>query len=265
MTDSTKISIITPSYNQADYIEKSILSVINQPVNFKFEFFIIDGGSTDGTINILKKYQDRLEWISEQDKGQSDALNKGLDRVSGDIIGWLNSDDLYIPGALQKVADYFERHSECKWLYGKCRIINENDQEIRRWITWYKNLLSRKFSYKRLLVENYISQPAVFIKRELFESVGRTNDALHYVMDYDLWLRLGALYSPGYLDEYLACFRVHGQSKSRKDFQKQFREEFQTHKKYHQGRLLLLLHRMNIYKITGIYWMMYKIKTLWQK
>src|ERR1039457_1571996 len=111
------ISVITPSLNQAGYIEDTIRSVLSQKVNSGLEYLVMDGGSNDGTPDILKKYSDRLTWYSEKDRGQSDAVNKGISLSGGEIIGWLNSDDLYLPGALQKVSDYFRAHPDGLWLY----------------------------------------------------------------------------------------------------------------------------------------------------
>jgi glycosyltransferase involved in cell wall biosynthesis len=257
------MSIITPSLNQAPFIERTIRSVLDQQVDFNVEYLVIDGGSKDGTIAILEYYKDKIKWVSEKDKGQSDAVRKGLAMSSGEIIGWLNSDDMYMPGTLQKVYDYFNTHPGCLWLYGRCRIIDENDREIRRWITLYKNFLMRHFSYKRLLIENYISQPSVFIKRSLLEKEGFIDTGLNYTMDYDLWLRLGRAAAPGIIDDYLAYFRVHRQSKSGSGYKVQFREEYRTHKKHHQGKILLFLHGLNILKIISIYWIMNTLSVIW--
>ena len=120
-----KISIITPSYNQAQFIERTILSVLNQDYK-DIEYIIMDGGSTDGTVEILKKYSDHIIWKSEKDNGQSDAINKGLKMATGDIVAYLNSDDTYQPGAFKEVATFFEKNPDKKWVYGKCLIINEN-------------------------------------------------------------------------------------------------------------------------------------------
>jgi len=250
------ITIITPSLNQAAFIERTIESVLGQKGRFHLEYLVIDGGSMDGTTDILTRYGDKIKWISEKDSGQSDALRKGIAMASGGIIGWLNSDDLYLPDTLLKVSDYFNTHPECQWLYGRCRIIDENDREIRKWITSYKNLMMRRFGYRKLLIENYISQPAVFIKRDFLTGTGIMDASLHYTMDYDLWLRLGKAAKPAVINDYLACFRMHRQSKSATNYRRQFREEYETHKKYHRGKILLFLHRLNICKIISIYWIM---------
>jgi len=248
-----KISIITPSFNQAAFIERTILSVLGQ--NYPdLEFIIMDGGSTDGTLEILKKYEDRIIWKSERDGGQSDAINKGLRMATGDIVAYLNSDDTYAPGALQKVADFFAQRPETKWAYGKCRIIDATDKEIRRPITFYKNLLLKKYSYAKLLSENFISQPATFWKRELHDEVGFFNEEENFCMDYEFWLRAGAKHPAGMIPEYLANFRYYPDSKSGGVNKKQFQDELRLAQKFGTGHpLALALHKFNYHKITLIY------------
>lgn len=248
-----KISIITPSYNQAQFIERTILSVLNQNYS-NLEYIIIDGGSTDGTVEILKKYSDRIIWKSEKDAGQSDAINKGLKIATGEIVAFLNSDDTYEPNTLQKISDFFENNLEKKWVYGKCKIINENDQEIRRPITWYKNLLLKKYSYSKLLSENFISQPAVFWKREIHAELGYFNEQEHFCMDYEFWLRLGAKYPASVINDYLANFRYYANSKSGSVNKKQFQDELRLAKKFGTDYpLSIILHKVNYYKIVFIY------------
>jgi len=255
-----KISIITPSYNQAEFIERTIQSVLAQ--NYPdLEYIVMDGGSTDGTVEILKKYSDHIIWKSEKDRGQSDAINKGLKIATGDIVAYINSDDTYEPETLQKVADYFKKNQDAKWAYGKCKIINEIDQEIRKPITWYKNLLLKNYSYSKLLSENFISQPAVFWKREIHAELGFLNENEYYCMDYEFWLRMGKLYSAGLIDDYLANFRYYSTSKSGGVNKKQFQDELRLAKKFGAGHpLSIFLHKINYYKITIIYWFLNKIK-----
>jgi len=246
-------TVITPSFNQAEFMERTLNSVLDQKTDLPFEYIVVDGGSTDGTLDILEKYAGRIRYISEPDRGMQDALNKGFAMGNGEIIGWLNSDDTYLPDALQKVALYFESHPDCLWLFGNCRIVDEQDHEIRKWITAYKNRLSRKYSFERLLVDNFISQPAVFIRRTTLEKAGPVNPGLPTAMDYDLWLRLAKLSKPGYINEYLACFRVHGESISSRNIKRQFEEQYRIHFRYDQNRFLLLKHRMKIRIIIVIY------------
>jgi glycosyltransferase involved in cell wall biosynthesis len=248
-----KISIVTPSFNQRRFIERTINSILGQ--NYpELELIVMDGGSTDGTIDILKKYGDRIIWRSEKDRGQSDAINKGLRLATGDIVAYLCSDDTYQPGALQKVAEFFQNNPQTKWVYGKCRMIDENDREIRKPITRYKNFMLRRYSYPKLLVENYISQPATFWRRSLLDELGFIDENEHLCMDYEYWLRLGQRYPAGVIDSYLANFRHYTTSKSGSRFTQQFRDELRVAKKYSIDRPgIQLLHKLNYYKIVGAY------------
>ncbi|OHB72541.1 MAG: hypothetical protein A2W23_03590 [Planctomycetes bacterium RBG_16_43_13] len=245
-----KVSVITPSYNQASYIEQTIQSVLMQKGNFELEHLIIDGGSTDGTIDILKKYNDKIQWISEKDHGQSHAINKGFSMAKGAIIGWLNSDDLYEHGAIQKAVSMFTHNSSCQWVAGRCRIIDENGSEIRKSITRYKNKWLSRYSYDRLLVENFISQPAVFFRKSFLDKIGQLDETLHYIMDYDLWLRMGAIENPVTINDSLASFRYYSNSKTGGELNKSLDEVKRLCHYYAQGRKNILLknwvYRMKI-------------------
>ncbi len=249
-----KISIITPSYNQVDFIERTIQSVLSQDYS-NIEYIVMDGGSTDGTIDILKKYSNKIIWKSEKDNGQSDAINKGLKIATGDIIAYLNSDDTYEPGAFKKISDFFENNPDKKWAYGKCKIIDKQDREIRKPITWYKNLLLKKYSYKKLLTENFISQPATFWRKELLDEIGNFNEQENFCMDYEYWLRIGQKYKAGVINDYLSNFRYYSDSKSGNVDKKQFQDELRLAKKYGADKypLAIFLHSFNYYKITLIY------------
>lgn len=247
------ISIITPSFNQAGYIESNIRSIQSQKGDFLVEHIVIDGGSDDGTLEILNKYKATVKWVSEKDNGQSDALNKGIRIARGEIVGWLNSDDVYHTGALAYVTEYFKNHPESMWLYGQCNIINENGREVRKFITWYKRIMSGNYNYKRLLIENYISQPAVFFRKKVFDEVGLINTSYQFAMDYDLWIRLGKMYNPGVTNNYLAGFRIHRSSKSKNYFQKQFSEQYDIASKVIKSPARKFLHRLNNIKIISLY------------
>jgi len=248
-----KISIITPSYNQVSFLKETIGSIHSQQVNVQIEHIIMDGGSTDGTVEYLKTLGDQVVWRSGKDKGQADAVNKGIQMAKGDIIGWLNSDDLYLPGALQAVADYFSANPECRWLYGRCRIIDKNGKERWKWITLYKNSRLKKFTYSKLLRENFISQPAVFFRKEIFDEAGLLDLTLNYAMDYDLWLRLGRISPAGVISRDLSSFRRHGTSKSETGFRDQFFEQYAVAQKYGPSLFNRLVHRFNIFKIITSY------------
>lgn len=247
-----KISVITPSFNQGPFIERTIRSVLEQKYP-ELEYIIIDGGSKDETLDIIKEYEGRLSWLSEKDEGQADAINKGIRMSTGEIIAYLNSDDAYEPGALMKVGTFLKARQDVSWLTGRCRIINENDREIRQGITSYKNFLLRHFSYSMLLVTNPISQPSTFWRRRIVEEFGLFDPGEHLVMDYEYWLRIGSRYKPAILDEYLACFRVHHKSKTQSTTFENFRRELDVAKRYTDSHLLRTLHYLNYAGINAAY------------
>jgi glycosyltransferase involved in cell wall biosynthesis len=226
-----KISIITPSFNQDKYIERTILSVLSQRGDFELEYIIIDGCSTDNSLSIIQKYNNSLTWVSEKDQGQSDAINKGLNMASGDLLAWLNSDDTYKPNALAEVTARY-KNIKFKWCFGDCRIVDENDQEIRKFITRYKIMESRRYSFRRLLSKDFISQPAAFFTREVFREIGPLDLNCKYSMDYDYWLRIGKKYDPHYINTFLANFRWHAESKNSKNFKKASHETYLTAKRH---------------------------------
>jgi glycosyltransferase involved in cell wall biosynthesis len=256
-----RISIITPSFNQGDYIERTIGSVLNQKGDFELEYIIIDGGSTDHTLDVVKRYEGRLRWISEKDRGQAHALNKGLNEVTGDIVGWINSDDQYDDGAFQKVCDAFRRHPDGRWVVGRCRIIDERDRELRRMITRYKNKCLDEYSYDRLVTENFISQPATFFKRSFAQEIGPLDEDRHFTMDYEWWLRMGARTDPIILKENLASFRYYAGTKTH-SLLSQFLPELRTLcRQYAGGRRSLLLRGwlnrtkiLLVYRLLNIIW-----------
>jgi glycosyltransferase involved in cell wall biosynthesis len=252
MIDSLpKISIITPSLNQGEFIEQTIQSVLNQGYP-DLEYIVIDGGSTDGTLDILKGYGERFYWVSEKDRGQSHAINKGFERATGEVLAFLNSDDRYEPGALMKVGQFFANHPETCWLTGRCRIIDQQGKEIRKAITLYKNFWLSTRSYRVLLVLDYISQPATFWRRELVERIGPFNEALNFSMDYDYSLRVGQHYKLWVLPDFLACFRMHRDSKS-KYIADHFGTDLEIAKRYISSPLLGHLHALHNALIIGIY------------
>jgi len=253
-----RISVIMPSFNQARFLRTAIDSVQSQRGDFDLEHIVVDGGSTDESVEILKSYGNKLRWVSEPDNGQSDALNKGLVMATGDVIGWLNSDDLYEPGALAAVARVFNAEPQTQWLYGKVGITNSAGQEIRRWVTRYKNARMRHYKFSRHLVENWISQMGVFWRRSTGQKVGSFRVDLHYCMDYDYWLRLGACWPGRFLDRYLAAFRWYEDSKSGSGFAVQFREELEVAKAIAAGGYpwAIFKHWINIKKIVAMYTLM---------
>jgi glycosyltransferase involved in cell wall biosynthesis len=248
------LSIITPSFNHAAYIEHTIRSVLDQGYP-ALEYQVMDGGSTDGTVDILRRYEGRLRWVSEKDAGQGAAVNEGIRRTSGEIVGWINSDDLYAPGALAEVGRCFAEHPEVEWLFGRCPIVDREGRIQKGWITRYKEFWMRRYSYRRLLVENFINQPAVFFRRRLFERAGPVDPRYHCAMDYDLFIRMGALARPAFLDRELAYFRISGDNKTSNHFVRSFTEELDAAKRLTAGRhpVLMLLHEVNRVKLITAY------------
>lgn len=244
MATLPRITIITPSYNQGEFIEQTIESVLNQGYP-DLEYIVMDGGSTDSTLEVLKKYEDRLSWVSEPDRGQSHAINKGLRRANGEIVAFLNSDDVYEPEALLKVGEFCARHPEAGWLTGKCRIIDQNGREIRKAITLYKNLWLLLRSYSVLQVLDYVSQPATFWRREVVDKVGLFDETLHYAMDYDYSLRVGRHYKLWVLHDYLASFRMYPTSKTGSSANAQMDVDLKIAKKHVDSSMLISLHTLN--------------------
>lgn len=200
------VTVITPSYNQGKYIKRTIESVLSQEIE-NLEYIVMDGGSTDETVDILKSYGDRIIWRSEKDRGQTDALNKGIRMASGDIIGWLNSDDIYYPDAVDKVTAVFEKHPEINVVYGNANHIKEDDSIIEEYYT-------EDFDYERLKDVCFICQPSLFFRRKLVDKYGYPDDQLQYCMDYDYWLRLGKGERFYRLNELIAGSRLYDDNKT---------------------------------------------------
>ncbi len=250
-----RISIVTPSFNQATYLPRTARSVLSQTGNFELQWIVIDGASTDGTLDLLRAIDDpRLTWRSEADRGQGHAINKGLQMAGGDIVAWLNSDDLYAPGALASVANALQENPSAQWLIGSCQIIDGNDTVIRPAVTRYKDRGLQRYRYRSLLRENFISQPAVFWRREFGRSIGPLDESLHWTPDYDLWLRMGRAAEPLILHRVLAQFRLHDTSKSGKLDRRQFDEQYQVAQRYLNGDTpSRIVHRFNVEKIVWAY------------
>lgn len=211
MSDQPLVSIITPSYNQTAYLESCMRSVLEQ--NYaRVEYFVVDGDSTDGSVEIIERladqYSKRLKWwISEKDLGQANAINKGFRKASGDIIAWLNSDDLYMENAFQKIADYFRENPNIGLVFSDVISINAQNEIIN--IMRYK-----QWGLKDLMAFNIIGQPGVFMRRSALEAAGFLDTDYHMLLDHHLWLRIALKFEIGYLNGCLAAARFHPQAKN---------------------------------------------------
>lgn len=248
-----KFFIVIPSYNQAQFIRETIDSVLSQQ-GVEKEVLVVDGGSTDGTVEILRSYGEAIQWVSEKDRGQTDAINKGLRRARGDIVAYLNSDDYYLPGALVKVQEAFESHPETLWVTGDGIIVDAHGKRIQQPIALYKKIWRKVGFPQSLYVMNCIIQPSTFWRKEALEQVGFFDERKHYTMDYDYWLRLLSKgHKPLVLSDKLSAFRIHGESKGGSRFETQFREDYETLCEYCSSTFLRFLHRIHNGMIVSIY------------
>lgn len=206
--NNLKITIVTPSYNQGEFIERTILSVINQDYQ-NYEYIICDGGSSDGTVDIIKKYEDKITyWCSEKDKGQTDAINKGMRRATGDIVCWINSDDVLLPHTLSIVASYYTKHPDCEFLNGQMIEIDKMDKIIK-----CPHYMINKWLFKHGAYN--ISQQGMFWKRSIFQNIGYLNDSFHAMMDAEFLIRvLENNYKIHVIDKALGAIRVYSGTKT---------------------------------------------------
>jgi glycosyltransferase involved in cell wall biosynthesis len=199
---------VTPSLNQARFIEASISSVLAQDYP-RIEYIVADGGSTDGTLEILRHYNDRLTWFSEPDRGQSHAINKGFNRARGEILAWLNSDDTYLPQAVSTAVRHLTDHPNCAMVYGEGYCIDEGGRVTGRFPA------TRPFDLWQLVyVSDFILQQTVFFRREAVEAVGGLDESLNWAMDWDLFIRIGKLFQVDCLPQYMANLREYRTAKT---------------------------------------------------
>lgn len=231
------VSIVTPSFNQGEFIEETINSVLNQNYT-NIEYIIMDGGSTDNTVSIIKNYEDHLKWVSEPDKGQSDAINKGWNIASGEIFAWLNSDDVYTPGAVEAAVKKLVEHPEAGMVYGNAYKIDIKGNQIGtrrspdagiRWIHWFGSL----------------PQPTTFFRASVLNRVGFLDPHLHYAMDHDLFLRIASVSDLIYLPRFQALMRFYVGTKTSQNIQANWDEK------------LLVLRRYQSYWLFSWLWIRY--------
>ncbi len=202
-----RVSIVTPSYNQAQVIEETIRSVLLQGYP-DLEYLILDGGSTDGSAEVIRRYEPYLAyWVSERDEGQADAINRGWARSTGEMVAYLNSDDVYEPGAVHRAVAYLLAHPNAVAVSGSYALVDDRGETIQ-------TIPARRFDLRSELRGNSVCQPTVFMRRAPLFDVGLLDASLHYAMDYDLWLKLGLSGEIGHLDATQARFRVGSSAKS---------------------------------------------------
>jgi glycosyltransferase involved in cell wall biosynthesis len=227
------ISIVTPCLNAADTIGEALASVRAQRYP-RLEHVVVDGGSTDGTVELLRQAED-IRFVSEPDRGRADAVNKGVAMTGGEVIGWLNADDRYEPGALLAVGQAIADNPAASWVTGYCRIIGADGREIRRSVTLYKNFLLRRFSYRLYLTQNFVSDPATFVRRRTLLEAGPVDDRYEISHDYDLWLRVARRGDPVLLRRYLSSFRMVEGTLSMEGFDRQFAEHAEVARRHGDG------------------------------
>ena len=226
------VSIITPSFNQGQFLEATILSVLEQDYP-NIEYIIVDGGSSDNSVEIIKRYADRLAfWVSEQDNGQAQAINKGLTRAQGEFLGWLNSDDVFLPWAISRIVNAFMLNPDIDVVYGRLERIDVDGNRVPT-PELPKDLVT--FSRDYIIDECVVNQPGCLWRRGMMEKVGHLNDKLHYTMDYDYWIRI--LLAGGkffHLEDSLAQFRLSAGSKTVGQTAKMAREGLEVIEHYYK-------------------------------
>jgi len=208
MIEKPLVSIVTPSYNQAAYLEETILSVLGQTYP-RIEYILVDGASQDGSLEIIRKYEGKLaHWVSEKDKGQTDAINKGFALARGEYLAWLNSDDTLLPQAVAEAVDFLQAHPEVGLVYGDANYIDEKGRVIGKFPAAQTDLPRLRRGYV------HIPQQASFFRKALWDRVGPLDDSFFFAMDYDLWTRLAAVSELKYLPRTWANFRLHADAKT---------------------------------------------------
>lgn len=259
MPDFPKITVVTPSYNQGKFIEETITSIISQEGDFTLEYIIMDGGSKDETVEIIKKYERLLEkgeypvrckgvkliWKSEKDNGQAHAVNKGFKLATGEILGWVNSDDTYLPGAISKALGFFGKNKDAVMVYGEGYYVDEKGKIIERYKT-------EPFDFERLAEHCFVCQPSAFLRKRVLDDVGYLDEGLHFCMDLELWIRIGKSAKVGHISEYLATSRLHTDAKTVAKTKDAYVESMRTIKKYY-GHVPVLVIDGYVHALLGRY------------
>lgn len=245
-----KISIIIPSFNKVDYIRSTLLSIVSQKYP-NLEVIINDGGSTDGTIKIIQEFSNKypkiFSLVSKKDKGQTDAINKGCRKAKGDIIAYINADDLYNKNTFQEISTFFINNPNCYWVIGFGNIIDSKGKIISKLVTKYKNLLINFNSHNALLMVNYISQPSVFFSRSAYKKFGPFIGTDKYILEYDFWLKLGRIQMPGIIKKNLSSFRLTTNNISSTFYNELLNLDYKIVTRCTNNIFILIFHRLHNY------------------
>ena len=245
---SPKISIVIPSYNKTKYIGLTLKSIFDQ--NYKnFEVIIQDGGSTDGTLEIIKKYAkkypDKIVFESKKDGGQLEAINKGLKKAKGEIVTFINADDEYTDGAFMSVVGHYIENPNAIWFAGRGIVIDEKGVEIAKLATWYKDLLLSHSTYYLLLTTNFLMQPSVFLTKKAINRYGLFTGTSDFVMEYDMWLKIGKNKMPVFINKVLTKFRLEKDTKTSTNSTLLLIEDEKILKNYTNSKFTLFLHKLH--------------------
>ncbi len=243
-----KISVIIPSYNKVAFIEKTLQSLVDQKYP-SFEIIIRDGGSTDGSVEIIKKfasnYLNLIRWVSQKDKGQVDAINSGIRKATGEIVTYINADDILKKDALLRVGEVFSKNPNILWVTGLGDIIDERGSRIFKWVTIYKNFLVKINLLIILLIVNYITQPSTFWRRNIHKKIGFLKGTRKFVLEYEFWLRLSKIQKPAVLESSLSSFRLSSNNISASSSVELLAEDLKIAQKYTDNKLILFFHRLH--------------------
>jgi glycosyltransferase involved in cell wall biosynthesis len=253
ISNHPKVSIITPSYNQGQFLEASILSVLEQDYP-NIEYIIVDGGSKDGSVDVIRKYQNRLAWwVSEKDKGHADALNKGFSHATGEILAWLNSDDIYYPGAISEAVSVLMGHPQVGMVYGDADLIDDAGAPAGQFS-------SKQTSYRQMLRGSvHIPQATTFFRAGIWRQVGPLDLTLFYSFDYDLWVKIAKISEVLYVPKRWAKFRIHEAGKTIVNDDRCYPDMLRVLKREGGGWLSMLRMRMYVRKMFYT-WMPWKFR-----
>ena len=242
-----RISIVIPSYNKAQFIGKTLDSIFGQNYS-NLEVIIQDGGSTDGTLDIIKSFSKKypIIWESKKDKGQLDAVNKGLAKATGNILTFINADDVYEDGAFSEVTKSYQDNPQALWFAEQGKVIDKNGKEIAKPSTWYKNFLLSLNSRFYLLTTNYLTQPSVFFTKEAYTKYGPfEGTGSGVIMEYGFWLKLSKISMPVVIGKVLSSFRITDTNISSVAYKSILKEDELITKKFTKNKFILFLHKLN--------------------